>query len=37
MAQPIFIMTVEGSQLYLNSHKCEYIKLADKNFATGEN
>lgn len=36
MAQPIFIMSVEWLQLYLNSHKHEYIKLAGKNFTTGE-
>lgn len=36
MAQPIFIKTVEWLQLYLNSHKHEYIKLTDKNFTTGE-
>lgn len=37
MAQPVLIMAIEWLWLYLNLHKHEYIKLADKNFTTREN
>lgn len=37
IAEPVLIMTTEWLWLHLNLHKHEYIKLADKNFTTGEN